>query len=149
MLVSSYDYAKKVYRNVFCASYTSRENRHTYGQHDPKIQLKVNTKEAGNAHNNAALRCIRASLLPWKNSITYSECVSVALVIIIILIIIINIKDWTLWSVPSPELQLLAPTLLRSSNCSPSLWSVVVLFQRDSVLWHSLQVWKPVPSVFI
>jgi len=37
---------------------------------------------------------------------------------IIIIIIIINIKDWTLWSVPSPELQLLGPTLLRSSNCS-------------------------------
>ena len=58
----------------------------------------------------------------------------------IIIIIIINIKDWTLWSIPSPELQLPAPTLLRSSNCSPSLWSVVVWFQRDSVLWHSLQV---------
>ena len=40
--------------------------------------------------------------------------------------IFINIKDWTLLSVPSPELQLLAPTLLGSSNCSPSLWSVVV-----------------------
>jgi len=64
-------------------------------------------------------------------------------------IIIINIKDWTLRSVPSPQLQLLAPTLLRSYNCSPSLWSVVVWVQRDSVLWHSLQVWKPVPSVFI
>ena len=64
-------------------------------------------------------------------------------------IIIINIKDWTLWSVLSPELQLLATTLLRSSNCSPSLWSVVVWFQRDSVLWRSLQVRKPVPSVFI
>ena len=35
--------------------------------------------------------------------------------------IIINIKDWTLWSVPFPELQLLSPTFLRSSNCSPSL----------------------------
>jgi len=58
-------------------------------------------------------------------------------------------QDWTLWSVPSPELQLHAPTLLRSSNCSPSLWSVVVWFQRDSVFWYSLQVWKPVPSVFI
>jgi len=45
--------------------------------------------------------------------------------------IIINIKDWTLWSVPSPELQLLSPTLLRSSNCSPSLWFVAVWFQRD------------------
>jgi len=54
------------------------------------------------------------------------------------IIIIININDWTLWSVPSPELQLLAPTVLRSSHCSPSLWSVVVWFQRDSVLWHSL-----------
>jgi len=67
----------------------------------------------------------------------------------IFIITIINIKDWTLWSVPSPELQLLAPTLLRSSSCSPSLWSVVVWFHRDSVLWHSLQVWKPVRSVFI
>ena len=57
-----------------------------------------------------------------------------------VIIIIINIKDWTLSSVPSPELQLLAPTLLRSSNCSPCLWSVVVWFQRDSVLWHYLQV---------
>jgi len=36
------------------------------------------------------------------------------------IIIIINIKNWILWSVPSPELQLLAPTLLRSFNCSPS-----------------------------
>ena len=68
---------------------------------------------------------------------------------LIIIIIIINIKDWTLWSVPSPELQLLAPMLLRSSNCSPSLWSLVVWFQRDSVLWHPLQVLKPVPSVFL
>jgi len=50
-----------------------------------------------------------------------------------IIIIIINIKDWTLWSVPSPELQLLSPTFLLSSNCSPSLWSVVTWFQRDSV----------------
>ena len=64
-------------------------------------------------------------------------------------IIIINIKDWALWSVPSPKLQLLSPKFLRSSNCSPSLWSAVVWFQRDSVLWHSLQVLKPVPSVFI
>jgi len=47
------------------------------------------------------------------------------------IIIIINIKDWTLWPVPSPQLQLLAPTLLLSANCSPSLWSVVVWFQRN------------------
>ena len=40
-------------------------------------------------------------------------------------IIIINMKDWILWSVPPPESQLFAPTLLRSSNCSPSLWFVV------------------------
>jgi len=59
---------------------------------------------------------------------------------LIIIIIIINIKDWTLWSVPSPQLQLLSPRFLRSSNCSLSLWSVVVWFQRDSVLWHPLQV---------
>jgi len=68
---------------------------------------------------------------------------------IIIIIIIINIKDWTLWSVPSPKSQLLAPTLLRSPNCSPSSWPVVVWFRMDSVLWHSLEVWKPVPFVFI
>ena len=43
----------------------------------------------------------------------------------------------------------LSLTFLRSSNCSPSLWSVVVWFQWSSVLWHSLQVLKPVPSVFI
>ena len=69
--------------------------------------------------------------------------------IYIIIVIIINVKDWTLWSVPSPKLQLLSPKFLRSSNCSLSLWSVVAWFQRDSVLWHSLQVSKPVPSVFI
>jgi len=28
--------------------------------------------------------------------------------------------------VTSPKLQLLSPTFLRSSNCSPSLWSVAV-----------------------
>ena len=49
---------------------------------------------------------------------------------IIIIIIIINIKDWTLWPVPSPQLQLLAPMLLPSSCCSPSLLSVVVWFHR-------------------
>jgi len=64
-----------------------------------------------------------------------------------VIIIIRNTKDWTLWSIPSPELQMLAPTLLWSSNCSPSLWSVMVWFLKDSVLWHSLQVWKSVPSV--
>ena len=68
---------------------------------------------------------------------------------VIIIIININIKDWTFWSFPSPNLRLLCPTFLRSSNCSPSLWSVAVWFQRDSVLWHSLQVFKTVPSVFI
>ena len=56
------------------------------------------------------------------------------------IIIIINFKDWTLWSVPSPGLHLLLPTYLRSSNCSPSLWSLVVWFQRVLVLWRSLQV---------
>ena len=40
--------------------------------------------------------------------------------------IIINIKDWTLWSVPTPGLQLLSPTFFRSSNWSSSLRSVVV-----------------------
>jgi hypothetical protein len=69
--------------------------------------------------------------------------------LVLVHFIIINIKDWTLWSVPSPQLQLLSPMFLWSSNCSPSLWSVVVRFQRDSVLWHSLQVQKPVQSVFI
>jgi len=66
----------------------------------------------------------------------------------ITIIIIINMKDWNIWPVPSPELQLLTPKLLRSSNCSLSLWSVVLWFQRDSVLSHSFQVKKPVPSAF-
>jgi hypothetical protein len=47
---------------------------------------------------------------------------------LILILIRIHSTDWTLWSVPSPELQLLPPTFLRSSNCSPSLWSVVVWF---------------------
>jgi hypothetical protein len=46
--------------------------------------------------------------------------------IIIIIIIIINIKGWAIWPVPSPELQLLSPAFLRSSNCSLSLRTVVV-----------------------
>jgi hypothetical protein len=44
----------------------------------------------------------------------------------IIIIIIINIKGWAIWPVPSPELQLLLPAFLRSSDCSLSLWTVVV-----------------------
>ena len=52
--------------------------------------------------------------------------------IVIIIIIIINMKEWTLWSFPSPELQLLSPTFLRSFNCSSSLWSVVVWFHWDN-----------------
>jgi len=48
------------------------------------------------------------------------------IIIIIIIITIINIKDWTLCSVPSPKLQLLSPTFPRSSNFSPSFWSVEV-----------------------
>jgi hypothetical protein len=51
----------------------------------------------------------------------------------VLIILIINIKNWTLWSVPSPELQLLSPTFLWSISCSPSLWSVVIWFQWDSV----------------
>ena len=62
---------------------------------------------------------------------------------------IINIQGWAIWPVPSPELQLLSPSILRSPNCSLSLWVVEVWFQGDSVLWHSLYVCEPVPSVFI
>ena len=68
---------------------------------------------------------------------------------IIFIIIIINIQGWAIWPVPSPELQLLSPSLLRSPNCSLSLWAVEVWFQGDSVLWNSLYVCEPVPSVFI
>ena len=56
------------------------------------------------------------------------------------IIIIINIKGWAIWPVPSPELQLLSPTFLLSPDCSLSLWTVLVCFERDSVVWHSLQV---------
>jgi hypothetical protein len=48
--------------------------------------------------------------------------------IIIIIIIIINIKDWAIWPVPSPQLRLLSTKFLRSPNCSLSLWTVVVQF---------------------
>ena len=58
----------------------------------------------------------------------------------VIIIIIININCWAIWPVPSPELQLLSPTFLRSPDCSLSLWIIVVCFERDSVVWHSLQV---------
>ena len=44
---------------------------------------------------------------------------------IIIIIIIVN-KDWTVCPALSPQLQLLAPTLLLSSHCSPSLLFVVL-----------------------
>ena len=53
---------------------------------------------------------------------------------------IINIKGWAIWPVPSPQLQLLSPTFLRSSNCSLSLWIIVVCFERDSDVWHSLEL---------
>jgi hypothetical protein len=46
--------------------------------------------------------------------------------LIIIIIIIINIKVWAIWHVPSPELQLLSPTFLRSPNIPVSLWTVEV-----------------------
>jgi hypothetical protein len=59
---------------------------------------------------------------------------------LIFIIIIINIKDWNLWSVPSPELQLLSPAFLLSSNCFPSFWSVGIWFQRDLVWWLSLLI---------
>jgi hypothetical protein len=52
----------------------------------------------------------------------------VFIIIIIIIIIIINIKVWAIWPVPSPELQLLSPTFLRSPNCSLSLCTVAVWF---------------------
>jgi hypothetical protein len=67
----------------------------------------------------------------------------------VIVIIIINIQGWAIWPVLSPELQLLSPSLLRCPNCSLSLWAVEVWFQGDSVLWHSLYVCEPVPSVIV
>ena len=66
------------------------------------------------------------------------------IIIIIIIIIIINMKDWTLWSILSPELQLLAPTLLRSSNCSPSVWSYIFIWVRklDSNSFAKMMNWS-------
>jgi hypothetical protein len=43
------------------------------------LYLLSYTNKAGKVRINATLRCVRASLLPWKTSITYSECVSVAI----------------------------------------------------------------------
>jgi hypothetical protein len=42
------------------------------------------------------------------------------------LIITINIKDWTLWSVPPPGLQLFSPTFLGSSNWQLLIHSVIL-----------------------
>jgi hypothetical protein len=69
------------FAEMFSASYTGRDNGHKYGRHDPKTQLKVANNKAGNVHINAKLRCTGAKRLPWKISVTYSECVSVALFI--------------------------------------------------------------------
>jgi len=65
----------------------------------------------------------------------------------IIIIIIINIKDWTLWSVPSPELQLRTPTFLRSSNCSSSLWYDFKGFRFCGILckcWNQFRVYSSI-----
>jgi hypothetical protein len=50
----------------------------------------------------------------------------IIIIIIIITIIVLNIQGWAIWPVPSPELQLLSPSFLRSPNCSLSLWAVMV-----------------------
>jgi len=95
----------------------------------PKVLKKVENPQSGTLSDKSNLNNTRRSI-KYKRS-----CITAALQKFSVwaskIIIIINIKDWTPWSVPSLELQLLAPTLLRSSNCSPSLWSVVVWFQRD------------------
>jgi hypothetical protein len=76
--------------------------------------------------------CVCAHARPPPLSLSLSPYIHVDISVLFI-VIIINIKDWTLWSIPSPELQLLLPTFVWSSNCSPSLWSVVIWFQRDSI----------------
>jgi len=67
---------------------------------------------------------------------------------IIIIIIIINITDWTLWPVPSPQLLLFAPTLLRSSNYSHSLCFCGILCKSESHfrLYSSILSTMPVIS---
>ena len=50
--------------------------------------------------------CVRARARARSRVCMY---VCTYIIIIIIIIIIINITDWTFWSVPSPELQLLTP----------------------------------------
>ena len=52
----------------------------------------------------------------------------------------------SLMCVYSLKVELFGNRLLRIGNYEPSF---VFILQRDSVLWHSLQVVKPVPSVFI
>jgi hypothetical protein len=61
---------------------------------------------------------------------------------IYIIIIIINIKDWTLWSVPSPKLQLLSPTFFWSSNCSLEVGYHQTYSARD---WLSILI-TPYPN---
>ena len=72
-----------------------------------------------------------ADMIPLNN---LGDHVTVTLALIdididtFIMINIINIKGWAIWPVPSPELQLLSPTFLRSPDCSLSSWIVVVRF---------------------
>ena len=80
------------------------------------------------ATQRAARQCITETLrvkvrqgfkkLPGMSEIIY----------IYIYIYIINIQGWAIWPVPSPELQLLSPSFLRSPNSSLSLWAVVDIY---------------------
>ena len=72
MLLPSYDCEKKTCRNVF---------GHTYGHHDHQTELEEAANNTANVRIHVTLMRVRALMLPWKTSITYSECVSLALVI--------------------------------------------------------------------
>ena len=134
------------YQNVFV------DYVHLHGSHNHRIFLKSWCYLPPNSKYN--LRQNRKPIDHGLWSVIYMIRASKQWIIHTVVehdyvIIIINIQVWAIWPVPSPELQLLSPSLLRSPNCSLSLWVVEVWFQGDSVLWHSLYVCEPVPSVFI
>ena len=41
----------------------------------------LGSKKTGNVHTNVTLRRVRVTLLPWQKKVTFSECVSVVIVI--------------------------------------------------------------------
>jgi hypothetical protein len=83
----------------------------------------------GLRHRSVAARLLRlwVRIPPGPLKTLCSEC-CVLSGRVMIYMYIYNINGWAIWSGPSPQLQLLSPSFLRSPNCSLSLWTAVVWF---------------------